>query len=1063
MDGPERRDRDFWQGVLAAGGPVAIPQWTAPDAPAGFAEHDVALAAEPATAELLAAHAVVLGALAGEGGGLTGFVPDGHTGDPLPCPLPSGGTWRDLVERAGRCAAEAAAHAGAYDAGRAGEPRFETVLGPGRGELPEGVVLWVRATGRALRLRYRTEAFDAGHVARIGGYYARALELLAAAPGAEPAPSDLLSAEEVDLQLNGLAGPERELPDRRFHELFEEQVRRTPDAVAAVHAGTSWTYAELNRRANHIGRALLTRGLSKEDVVAVVTERNLDWMASVLAVFKAGGTYLPIEPHFPADRIATTLGRSGCALVLTERGSTATLDGALALHPAVRRLHLDEVYAEQHEEGDLGVPVGPDDRAYIYFTSGSTGEPKGAMCEHAGMLNHLYAKIEDLGVTADQTVAQIAPQCFDISLWQLVSALLVGGRTLIVEQDVILDVERFVDLVAREVTVMQVVPSYLEVVLSHLEEHPGGLGGLRCVSATGEALKKELTERWFAAFPHIRLANAYGLTETSDDTNHEVMDRAPERDRVPLGRAINNVHAYVVDEDLRLLPLGAPGELVFSGVCVGRGYVNDPERTAAAFVEDPYRPGRRLYRSGDFGRWLPEGKLEFLGRRDAQVKIRGFRVEIGEIENRLLTLPGVRDAAVVVAETSDGGKTLVAFYSSAAEPQPDRSREHLAATLPDYMVPAHFHRLEALPLTGNGKIDKKRLTALAATLTLRGQETVEPPRTPTERRVAAAWADVLGLAPEKVGRASHFFDSGGTSLSAVRLVVRLDRAVSLKTLTRHPVLADLAAFIDGERTGSAGLLQPLAAVEEPVASLVCFPYAGGNAVNFRPLAAALNGSGLAVYGVELPGHDLSARREPFASAEQIAKAVAAEIAQRGIGPVLLYGHSSGAALAVLTARLLEDQGHDLLAVFAGAQFVGDAAERRRFLAELAGLTDLEITARLGRENAYTELGDMEAGRAALVGAAYRHDVGEASGFFVDALENPPANRLATPLTVVAGAADPATAGHERNLGGWSLLARTVEIRELPGAGHHFPRTHPAETAALVRAVAGRLSNGKERL
>ena len=337
------------------------------------------------------------------------------------------------------------------------------------------------------------------------------------------------------------------------------------------------------------------------------------------------------------------------------------------------------------------------------------------MCEHAGMVNHLFAKIDDLGIGAGQVVAQTAPQCFDISLWQLVSALLVGGRTLIVEQRVILDVGRFVELIVEgRVNVVQLVPSYLEVVLSYLERDPRPLPDLRCVSVTGEAIKKELTQRWFAAQPQIKLVNAYGLTETSDDTNHEVMDRAPDGDRVPLGRAINNVQVQIVDEYLAPVPLGAPGEIVFSGVCVGRGYINDPERTRAAFLTDP--DGRRRYRSGDHGRWRPDGKLEFLGRRDSQLKIRGFRIELGEIENTLLRVPGVRDGAVVVAERADHSKHLVAFYTSQQPLQVEVLRGRLAESLPEYMVPSAFHWREQLPLTPNSKIDKKTLTVLAGQL-----------------------------------------------------------------------------------------------------------------------------------------------------------------------------------------------------------------------------------------------------------------------------------------------------------------------------------------------------------
>ncbi|SDM86671.1 non-ribosomal peptide synthetase [Allokutzneria albata] len=1034
--------RDFWQDVLGAAGFTALPRWTAlVDAPPGVAAHDVALTAPPSAAELLAAHAKVISALSGEPEIRTGYLPAGCDGVPLPCAIAVGGTWAELVAQADDAAKDVFAHAA--------EPLpegalFEVVLGDVT-ELPEGVVLAVSEKDGLLRLRYRTEAFDADHVARIAGYYRTALD--------RPDAVSLLSHEELDFQFEGLAGPRRELPDRRFHELFEDRVRSHPDRVAAVHGDRSWTYAELNRRANRIGRALRARGLASEDVVAVVTERDLDWLAAVLAIFKAGGGYLPIEPHFPADRIGKTLRRADCALVLTERGSTENLDQV----PVSTKVFLDEVYAEDHDDSDLGVVVGRDDLAYIYFTSGSTGEPKGAMCEHAGMLNHLYAKIDDFGITEGSVVAQIAPQCFDISLWQLVSALLVGGRTVIVDQEAILDVQRFVALVSDGVEVMQVVPSYLEVVLSHLEERPGGLGRLRCVSATGEALKKELTERWFAAFPDIKLANAYGLTETSDDTNHEVMDRAPERERVPLGRAVNNVRVYVVDENLNPVPLGSPGEIVFSGVCVGRGYINDPERTAAAFLSDPHRDGERLYRSGDFGRWLPEGKLEFLGRRDAQVKIRGFRIEIGEIENRLLGVPGVRDAAVVIAEWPDRGRTLVAFYSTPENSAalPDQLRDHLAAELPEYMVPSHFHWLESLPLTGNGKIDKKRLTAAATEL--RTGDVVEAPRTPTERRIAAAWAEALGVAPEEVGRGSHFFRSGGTSLSAVRLVVKLDRAISLKDLTRTPVLADLAAAVDSA-TENTGLLQPLSTVEGS-ATLICFPYAGGNAVNFQPLATALAHSGISVYAVELPGHDLAAQHEPFADPEQVAKTVVAEIAQREIGPVLLWGHSCGAALAVLAARLLEDQDHDVRQVFVGAQLVGEVAERERVSATVTALGDLEITGRLSGDSAYTELGGLDTERAALVGAAYRHDVVAANRFFVSAHEEG-APRLATPLTLVVAADDEATEGYRRGSGNWPLVAENVDVRELADGGHYFPRTRPAETAAVITAVNEMRSNGK---
>ncbi|MGW3147545.1 non-ribosomal peptide synthetase [Streptomyces sp. NPDC001177] len=811
---------EYWRGVLTAGGFTPAPRWTLhpvpgvgqyeAHAPDGTVAALLRLANElaiPMDSLLLAAHAKVLATLSAEREITTGYITD--NGRLLPCRLTTApASWWQLLHTTHQTAAELQAHQAvpARDIDRLKRelgltgPKFETVLDLTAidGVLTEDTTLRVgirHHDGRlVLRLRYRTESLDTASAARIAGYHLTALALMTADPGAEHARQSLLSSAEKRLQLEQLAGHERELPDARVHELFEERVRMHPDAVAAVHAGRQWTYAELNARANRVARALAARGQAREGVVAVVTERNLDWLAAVLAVFKSGGAYLPIEPRFPAERIAAMLSRADCTLVLTEPGSTTTLDRALDSLPGVERLFVEGAYEEDHADDDLGTDVTPDQLAYIYFTSGSTGEPKGAMCEHAGLLNHLYAKIDDLEIREGQVVAQTAPQCFDISLWQLLCALLTGGRTLLVEQDAILDVPRFLDTVTEgRAAVVQVVPSYLEAVLTALEQRPRALPDLRFVSVTGETLKKELAERWFTAQPRIGLVNAYGLTETSDDTNHDIMHRVPER--ILLGRAVNNVHVYVVDEHLAPVPLGAPGLIAFSGVCVGRGYINDPERTRAAYLDDPHRAGTRLHLGGDYGRWHPSGKLEFLGRRDAQVKIRGFRIEIGEIENALLRLPGVRDGAVVVAERTDGSRHLVAFYSAQHPVDAGSLAQRLGDSLPAYMVPAAFHWCESLPLTANSKIDKKALTALA-TERAGSEDDHEPPATLTEQRLAAAWGHVLGVPQDRIGRRDHFFERGGNSLSAVKLAIALDRAVSLQDVTAHPVLTDLAALVD---------------------------------------------------------------------------------------------------------------------------------------------------------------------------------------------------------------------------------------------------------------------------
>ncbi|MFC9464129.1 non-ribosomal peptide synthetase [Streptomyces coelicoflavus] len=916
---------------------TTVPRWTGAPRP-GTARHDTSVPDDvtaalkaralelgvPLTALLLAAHAKVLAVLSGAPV-VRGGYRSRADGTPPPWELTvAPGTWRELVLAAHR----AQEHARASRPASSSAPGPEVVFDPAGHEPArpaESAVLTV-AVGEQdgphlLRLRYRTDVLDADCAARIGGYHLGALLRIAADPDARHDRYGLPGDEEIRFQVDALAGPRRPLPDRRFHELFRERVRLHPDAVAVVHRDRCWTYRELDVRANRLAHALLDRGLRSEDVVAVVTERDLNWPVAVLGVLKAGGAYLPLDPHHPPGRMTTVLDRAGCALVLTEPGSTEHLDRALASLPGTRALLVPDAAEAPGNDTDPGVAVPADGLAYVFFTSGSTGEPKGAMCEHAGLLNHLLAKIEDLDIGEGTVVAQTASQCFDISLWQLLAALLTGGRTLLVDQETVLDTGRFLDTVAEgRVDVLQVVPSYLDVLLTDLERRPRGLPRLRCVSVTGEALKPELVRRWFDDGPGVRLVNAYGLTETCDDTNHEVLDRAPEEDRIPLGRPIRNVRVYVVDDHLVPVPLGAPGAIVFSGVCVGRGYVNDPERTRLAYLDDPYRPGQRLYRSGDFGRWLPDGKLEYLGRQDAQVKINGFRVEIGEVENALLRVPGVRDGAVVVTGAEGRDRQLTAFCTGgealAAEDVPAR----LGELLPAYMIPASCHRLDGLPLTANGKTDRNALAALAGALGT-AADAPAPPRTPTERRLAAAWAVVIGTPAEQIGRGADFFALGGTSLTAVRLAVRLDRAISPRDLTTHPVLADLAHLLDtrlGTRTGpDTDVLRPVLVPGRAArTALICFPNTGHAADDLVPRAEAVRrarrpaGDGLAVHVAAVPD----------------AARVAAETHRLPTHRILLWGDGSGAAVARETAQVLRRHGADVRAEHIHARSFEEAAD-----------------------------------------------------------------------------------------------------------------------------------------
>jgi amino acid adenylation domain-containing protein len=1039
-------------------------------APAGSGGHEVAVPTEVATGMarlagatgagrddvLLAVHSRVVATLTADREVRTGF------GSRTVRVSVGTGSWRDLIARA----------AGAVDVETA--PDVTLLVHEPAGRMDPGgdtvlTVEWIDAgDGRSdarLRLSYRRDTIAPEYAERIGGYYLAALTAAVAEPDAPHARRSLLSDAEVRTHLHDLAGPRREIPARSLAGIFEERVAADPDLPAAGHGARRWTYRELDDRANAIAHTLLARGVGAEDVVAVVADRTLDWVATTIAIFKVGGVYLPVRPDFPPERIATQLRRSRCRHLVTEAAAAATVERTLAtLGRDCDVVTVDDIPAGGH--GNPDVPVLGDQAAYIYFTSGSTGEPKGAVCEHRGMLNHLYAKIEDLDLKRGEVVSQTASQCFDISLWQVVAPLLVGGSVQIIDTATQLDVEAFLyEVVARGVDVAQLVPSYFDVLVSHLERHPRDLGRLRMVSITGEAFKLEPVRRWLALYPAIPLVNAYGATEVSDDTMHEILDRVPERGFVSVGRSLRNVDTYILDENLRLAPLGSPGEIVFAGVCVGRGYVNDPDRTCQAFVADPYRTGARMYRTGDFGRWLPEGRIEFLGRRDHQVKIRGFRIEIGEIEGAVRRVPGVGDAVVVV----DGGH-LVAFYTAGEVLPLALLRERLAASLPEYMVPAYFHRLDRLPLTENGKVDRPALTRLATTIGPGGL-TGAAPATPTEYRLATAWAEALNVPVERVGRDDDFFALGGTSLAAVRLVVKLDRLISLKQLVRRPVLADLAAAIDAAAVGAAAdqtagaLLQPQNDPARVTATLVCFPYAGGNAMNFRTLGRELEPHGVAVYGVELPGHDFAGTEEPLAGVADVAGQAAAEItalvgpapADAGAidtpsGPLLLWGHCAGAAHALACARRLETAGLRPHRVFVGALMLDDPDQLALESAEVSALSNRDITARLLEDSAYVELDGLKPERVDLVGSAYRHDVCSTNRYLTDVQGDPAAHRVGVPVEVVVATDDPTTKGYERRHRAWAGVTGPVTLRVLDGGGHYFVRTRPAEVAALVAAA-----------
>jgi amino acid adenylation domain-containing protein len=665
---------------------------------------------------------------------------------------------------------------------------------------------------------YPTHLFDAQTVARFAGHFATLLASIVETPDQRLLRLSILPEAERRLLLAEWNGHRVDFHiETAFASLFERQAARTPNATAVVCESARLSYGELNRQSNRVAHFLAAQGARAEQVVALLDERDVRLLVSTLGVFKAGGAYLPLDPRHPTARHVQILSQSGSRIFLCGRALEAEARAAIAeLGGQAPALHVvDDILATCHREDDPAPRSQPGHLAYVIFTSGTTGVPKGAMIDQRGMLNHLHSKVLTLGLREQDVLLQDASQCFDISVWQLLAALLVGGQVAIVKDDVARDPARlYRALDEHGITVMEVVPSLLRALLDVIHaggDHTRRLARLRQVVSNAETLPPEMQREWLSLYPHIPLFNTYGATECSDDVSIVCLDQpAPRhRDRLPVGQPVGNMQVYALNRELDLAPIGVPGELYIGGVAVGRGYFNRPELTAASFLPDPFSavPGARIYRTGDLGRYTSDGQIDFLGRQDDQVKIRGNRVELSEIEARLAEHPLVKHA--VVLARSDGGadRELVA-YVVASSPEPgvvDALRAALRQQLPSYMVPALFMVMERFPVSRNGKIDRAALPRPTREQ-LRDESGFVAPRDERERYLAAVWADVLKV--ERVGIHDNFFDLGGHSLLATQVIARLrdhfQRDLPLRSLFQHPSIAELARHALGGPGAPAG-------------------------------------------------------------------------------------------------------------------------------------------------------------------------------------------------------------------------------------------------------------------
>ena len=767
---------------------------------------------------------------------------------------------------------------------------------------------------------YNVDLFDETTIARMAGHFQTLLEGIVANPQQKVSELPLLSEAERHQLLVEWNNTTKEYPfDKCIHQLFEEQVERSPDAIAVVFEDKQLTYRELNQRANCLAHQLRTLGVGPEVLVGICVERSSEMIVGLLGILKAGGAYVPLDPAYPTERLAYMLNDSQVKVLLTQEKFCALL-GQID----VPVLSLDTswgIISQESEENPIS-DVKPENLAYVIYTSGSTGNPKGVLINHHNVVRLFAATRSWFNFSERDVWTLFHSYAFDFSVWEIVGALIYGGKLVVVPYWVSREPEAFYDLLCQEkVTVLNQTPSaFRQLIKAEQSKETAPNLNLRLVIFGGEALELQSLLPWFERHGDQlpQLVNMYGITETTVHVTYRPLTRADINiGGSMIGSPIPDLQVYILDQNLQPVPIGVKGEIHVGGAGLARGYLNRPDLSASKFIPNPFsdKQGAILYKTGDEARYLSDGNIEYLGRIDHQVKIRGFRIELGEIEAAIAQHPGVRETVVVAREDVPDRKYLAAYIvpnQSEAIASSDL-RGFLKQKLPDYMIPSTFIMLSALPLTPNGKVDRRALpkpdTAhqeLAAAFV--------PPRDTVEQQLQRIWSEVLQL--PTVGVGDNFFELGGHSLLAVRLMATIEKCfgknLPLATLFSSSTIEQLAIRLRCETDSLPW--SPLVAIQSggDKRPFFCVPGVGGNVIYLYELARHL-GLSQPFYGLQALG--LDGESEPFNRVEDIAAYYIEAIQTvQPSGPYLLGGHSFGGVVAFEIATQLQKQGHEVALV-----------------------------------------------------------------------------------------------------------------------------------------------------
>lgn len=900
-----------------------------------------------------------------------------------------------------------------------------------------------------LKCMFNKSKFERNIIEQLMDGYLKVLESIVANPDKKIHDIQILSKHEINLQINkwnnNYVNYGNEL---KIHDIFTQKAIQYPNSIALRDSKKSYTYSELNSKANKLANFLLSKNVKKEQCIGILMNRSVDLVLSILGILKAGCAYVPIDPVYPANRISHMLEEASIDYLIGE----SDLFKNCEISKNINCIDLGVLDGPNSNLSDNNpdIEIKLDNLCYVIFTSGSTGKPKGVAVEHKNILNYTLGIIPRMKLKGQMNFAQVTTFSADLGMAMLWGALCSGGTLHVLSYETAADPKAYRDyFIKNQIDIVKLVPSHFETLQE--EQYKKELLPNHCLILAGEIFRSDIVEKIKSLNPECLVQNHYGPTESTVSILTYEVNTKESYDNVPLGRPINNVSVYVFDKWLNPLPVGVPGELYIGGESVSRGYLGQDNSKNSNFIADPYKSDSKLYKTGDLVCYRGDGNIEYLGRIDKQIKLRGYRIEPGEIENLINDFTGVKSSLVLLDDKNLNNKRLIS-YITLTDPNLciQDLKAYLRPLIPEYMIPSSYNIIDSIPLNANGKIDFNSLPEPDFNINIKQVE-IELPSNKTEEIIAEIWQNILGI--DQIGVRSDFFDLGGDSFKAVRAVRQIDSALSVLDLLRNPTIKQLAKFLDNDDIENRELITEIrkARNDTDLLNIICIPHGGGSGIIYHSMTKSLP-ENFSLHVVNLPGHEISNPDDNLLPLNIVAKKCIDEITEKITGPIAIYAQCLGGALAIAIADLLRKSDIQLEVLFLGANFPSPRLPGKFFNVWSKILPNDRIMSNSAYRDMLLSFGaiedDMDEKEIEFMIKALRHDVREAEEYYTKCYSDESYEKFNIPITCIFGEMDRTTEFFRERVLEWEYFSESVDMSVIPGAGHFFQK-HQADTVIEI--------------